>query len=91
MSDAVSGLNIEVANEAIDLVTGDRAQDYGPATESFRRIASMWSAYLGVTITPRQVASMMILLKVSRDANGPKHDNPVDIIGYSILMDNLDS
>lgn len=91
MSNTATGLNIEVANEAIDLVTGDRAQDYGSVTESFRRIASMWSAYLGITVTPRQVASMMILLKVSRDANSSKHDNPVDIIGYSIIMDNLDS
>lgn len=91
MSDTAPVLNVGVANEAIALVTGDRAQDYGPATESFRRIAAMWSAYLGITVTPRQVASLMILLKVCRDANGPKHDNPVDIIGYSILMDNLDS
>jgi hypothetical protein len=49
-----------------------RAREYGDATESFNRIATMWSTYLGVPIKPDEVAVCMTLLKICRSttANG---------------------
>ena len=73
-----------VLEEAARLVEdgGERQHGRHPA-ETFGRIAALWSAYLGLTITPRQVAMLMVLLKVGRDASQEKRDNLVDIAGYA--------
>lgn len=76
--------------EAGKIVRGNREDTYGPAERNLSRIAEMWSAYLSVPLTARQVAVMMVLLKASRDAFKPKHDNMVDICGYAYLADILD-
>lgn len=73
-------------NKAGDLISGKRADDYGDATESFRRIASIWSAILNTEVSPEQVAACMIGLKLGRLSNEIKHeDSWVDIIGYAAL------
>ncbi len=72
-----------LSDEAKTIVAGDRAQDYGDATESFKRIAALWTAWKGVEFTPWDVAQMMILLKVSRAKTSRKRDTLVDIIGYA--------
>lgn len=77
--------------EAGKIVRGNREDTYGPAERNLSRIAEMWSAYLSVPITARQVAVMMVLLKASRDAFKPKHDNMVDICGYAYLADMIDN
>lgn len=37
---------MSITDEAKAIVIGDRQQDYGDMSESFTRIAGMWSAYL---------------------------------------------
>lgn len=69
--------------EAERIVAGPRRDTYGSPLENHTRTAAMWSAYLGVTITPRQVCELNILQKVSRDAHSPKRDNLVDIAGWA--------
>lgn len=69
--------------EAHHIVTGARQQDYGPPARGHARTAQMWSDYLGVVITPRQVCMLNILQKISRDAHRPKRDNLVDIAGWA--------
>ena len=64
------------------LVKGDRQKDYGSPDVSFGRIAKLWSAHLGTEVTKRDVALMMILLKVSREKSNHKADNLNDIEGY---------
>lgn len=76
--------------EAASVVKGERQESYGPAERNLSRIADLWSAYLDHPITARNVAGMMILLKVARDAHKSKHDNMVDICGYAYLADILD-
>ena len=71
---------------AAELVTGDRQATYGDPLISLNRIASLWGSLIGVDLTPRQVAHMMILLKVSRDQATPNADNEVDICGYAHLL-----
>ncbi len=69
---------------ATEAVTKDRAATHGDAESSFSVIAAVWSARLGVTVTPAQVALMMIDLKVTRAWGNPGHgDNWVDIAGYA--------
>jgi hypothetical protein len=73
----------DILEEALAITNGDRAADYGDMKASFERIAALWSAYKGVTITTKDVANMMILLKVSRSTTSDKRDNWVDIAGYA--------
>lgn len=74
----------QILEKAIDCVTGQREQDYGSPENSFHNIAVLWSVYTDVSITPEDVAMMMILLKVARAMNGqPINDNFIDIAGYA--------
>jgi len=79
-----------ITDEAKTIVAGDRASDYGDANESFTRIAKLWSAYTGTTISPWDVAQMMILLKVSRAKTSRKRDTLVDIVGYAECASKLE-
>ena len=79
-----------ITDEAKTIVAGDRASDYGDAKESFSRIAKLWSAYTGTTISPWDVAQMMILLKVSRAKTSRKRDTLVDIVGYAECASKLE-
>jgi len=45
----------------------------------------MWSAYLGVAVSGRDVCNMMALLKVARLRNGSHEDSSVDGAGYLAL------
>lgn len=80
---------------ACKLVDMDRAQMYGDGTTNMRRIARLWSEYLGVDIRAKDVAAMMILHKVSRIAESHKragmntHDSWIDIAGYAALGDSI--
>ena len=84
--------SLEFINKASEIITGERAEQYGDATTSFQNIADFWSVYLsrimgsGVMITPRNVADMMILLKISRTVTDFHEDSYIDIIGYAALV-----
>lgn len=78
----LKGLFMGFLQEAMDLVHGERATDYGNMSDSFNRIGLFWSAYLGVKVDALDVAKMMILLKVSRAKHNNHRDSYVDIIGY---------
>lgn len=70
--------------EANVLVNGDRNGDYGPPSEDFGRTARMWSAYLGIPVAARDVAALLIMVKLSRLVESPtKRDHWTDIAGYA--------
>lgn len=71
---------------AATLVDGDRREAHGDPKQSFNRIAALWSAYTGVTISPKDVAQMMVLLKMARAMYGQHNDDDyVDQAGYIAL------
>jgi len=73
-----------ILDDARDAVTKDRAATHGDVEDSFAKIAAVWSAMVGVTITPTQVAIMMGQLKDVRAWSNPGHrDNWVDKAGYA--------
>ena len=80
---------MDILMEAHGLVFGERQEDYGHPCEDFARTAKFWNTYLvarfgdPIDIQPEDVAMLMILLKVSREANRHKTDNLVDIAGYA--------
>lgn len=77
--------------EAERIINGPRRASYGPAIESFKRIATVWNVTLyknlKTPITGHQVALCMIGLKLCREVNSPARDNRVDINGYTELAD----
>lgn len=78
-----------ILEEALEVVNGDRATDYGDMKTSFSNIAKGWSVIAKAEITPEQVGLMMIWLKVMRENNNHKRDNLVDIVGYTQCLDTI--
>ena len=88
----------EVLTLAEKIVCKDRNEQYGSPEYSFAAIANLWSDYLRATgvirkevptdewggISPKDVAAMMVLLKIARVATGHgKADNWIDAAGYA--------
>jgi len=71
-----------ILEEAQRIVHGERGENYGHPFEDFSRTAQIWSAILGIEVTPENVALCMVGLKISREVNRPKRDNIVDGAGY---------
>ena len=63
-----------VLEQARIAVTHDRAATHGALESSFGQIAAIWSVRLGVTLTPAQVAIMMIdvALTTQREGKPPR-------------------
>ena len=78
-----------ILKEADNLVNGDRNKAYGSPLKDFERTGKMWSAILGVEVTPEQVGLCMIALKISRQCNKFKRDNLVDIAGYAHTLEKV--
>lgn len=59
----------------------EREGQYGQ--DAFTDVADAWSTYLGRDVDERDVANMMVLLKVMRNKEPGHRDNWVDIAGYA--------
>ena len=89
----------EILQKADGCVNGDRQGDYGSPERSFQTISHLWSDYLFATnagrdivIEPKDVAAMLILLKIARIAGGRfKADNWVDLAGYAACGGEIES
>ncbi len=83
----VSGKNVlEKANGIVQ----QRGESYGHPYEDFSRTAKMWSAILGVEITPDQCVKCMIAVKLSRLSETPQHQDSVDdLAGYTWCLDEI--
>ena len=65
----------------------ERGRVYGDAAANMAKTAQLWSAVLGVDVTPVQVALCLIQLKVARLLVTPDHDDSaVDIAGYAAVL-----
>ena len=80
----------DVLETAKALITGDRHQQHGEAHQNFGRIAAMWTAIMGVQVSPTQVALCMAALKISRACSNPSNeDSYIDGAGYLALAAEL--
>lgn len=84
-------LRQEILDEAMRIVSTDRANTYGQPEDNFARIAALWNVYLqdrrqgrDAPLEPHDIANLMILMKVARLMNTPVHkDSLIDIAGYA--------
>ena len=76
----------EIADYAVNLVSGDRQNDYGHPIDDFSRAGKIWEAILGVPVSAEQVALCMVGVKIAREVNRQKLDNAVDGIGYFLTL-----
>jgi len=85
---------MSILTEADEIAGESRSRDYGHPYENHRRIAAIWSIQMeGVLrrpLLPREVALMMIGLKLAREINSPKRDNLIDAAGYIKCVDMID-
>ncbi len=81
----------DVLTKAVEIINGERDSDYGDALDNHQRIANLWNVYLEGknSVTPEDVAIMMILLKVARLINTHTTDSFVDIAGYSAIAEEI--
>lgn len=92
----------QVLLEAHKIINGDRQQSYGNPEDTHGVIAELWNGFMRaktkahglkedgsfsfVSITPKDVALMMVLFKIGRELNGAGcKDNMVDAAGYIAL------
>jgi hypothetical protein len=84
-----------ILDEADRVAGENRSRDYGHPLINHERIAAIWNAQLGPkltgTITAKDVALMMVGLKLARLVASPNHrDSLVDIVGYVKCWDMMD-
>lgn len=83
----------QILEDAIQCVTKDRNSTHGNPEDNFQVIAGLWNQYLiglekkeitGFLLDSKDVAALMILMKVSRLITSPEHmDHWTDIAGYA--------
>jgi len=85
-----------ILDEALECTSGDRRRDYDHAKPNHERIAALWNSYITIRKKPSEflsaadVAAMMILLKLARQAHSPKRDNCTDIAGYARCLSQIE-
>jgi len=78
-----------VIEEVKKMINGSREEDYGTPEMNFKRIASLWSIYLGFIVDKHDVAMMMALFKIARLMGGRTHDSYIDAIGYLTIAETM--
>lgn len=86
-----------ILQEAERIVDGPRREAYGHPRENFARTACIWTEVLrpklreGESISPEDVALLMIALKLARASNAITRDTLVDMAGYARTLELLGS
>ena len=63
-----------------------RGVSYGHPISQHKRIAELWSAYLGYPIQPNEVAICMALVKIARLSETPSHEDSLkDLLAYCAI------
>ncbi len=87
----------EIACAAAALLEGDRQRTHGDKRTNHANIAALWDGYMARrfglatgSVQPRDVACLMVLLKVARTLAGQHNpDDYVDMVGYAAIAGEL--
>ena len=79
---SVEKKTLELFSECKILI-GERGKTHGPIEETYKIIAGLWSARVGVSIMPSDVCDMIEDMKWVRSKKKPNHhDNCADGVNY---------
>jgi hypothetical protein len=80
-----------VLDKAKDLIFGDRVNDYGKTSDSFKNICAGWKIIFEPGFTPERVGLAMAWLKICRASNDncEKEDSLVDCCGYIACVEKV--
>jgi len=67
----------------------ERVKDYGEPNDSFRKAARIASELLDRNVTAKEVVTIQIALKLTRESIKHKTDNLRDVIGYADILNGL--
>ena len=81
--------SIPIFLNLVQVTIDQRGRDYGTPAENLKSISTLWSMHLEFDITEYDVAIMMTMLKLARNANEPKDDNLLDAAAYLALADSV--
>lgn len=92
--------HVEAFTAEMQGILADRGTQYNGTEDdsryqNFKNTADIMSIVLqnnlkpDCPITPRQVALMMVGMKLAREVAGPKHDNVIDVANYALIADSL--
>ncbi len=88
----------KILDMAKAIINGERNDRYGAPEDSFELIGTYWGIYLASVkysvfsspIKPKDVAMMMALMKVAREAHQGRADNLIDAVAYLALAGDLE-
>ena len=80
----------DLLKEAIELVGGDRQEEYGDKLTNHKNIADLWSIFLKREIDPHDVAICMALVKVARLMHQRKKDSYLDLAAYAAIAGEIE-
>lgn len=76
----------QVLHEVAELLTGDRAKDYGEPKDNYDRLVGILNQVIPeLKWTYEKVSLVLLALKLARAANGYKKDSYVDLAGYAAI------
>jgi hypothetical protein len=81
----------EASQEAHSLITTDRQDAYASPDVNFGRISDLFYALSGIRLKPKDIALLMLAVKLARNRHKYKEDNIVDAIGYLDIYNTLES
>jgi hypothetical protein len=81
---------VELLEQVINLVGGDRAAQHGDKFENHQNIAALWNAFLDNRVARElqasEIALMIALLKIARTQTGAFNaDDFLDLAGYAAV------
>jgi len=76
--------------EAYDIITGARNEQYGDQDKNFKLIAQVATLITGKDLSKYDIIKIMIAVKLIRERYRHKEDNIVDLIGYADILNLLE-
>ena len=78
-----------VLDVARNLITSDRADQYGPYIDETTKEAKIIKTLTGLDVKPHHIPLILIVVKLVREAHVHKDDNMVDACGYAALYNQI--
>lgn len=68
----------------VEKLIEERGKDYGDPRYFFSQLSGVWTAMLGIPVSPTECVALMIAFKNLRLINNPTHKDTIDDIeGYN--------